>query len=118
MHKFRWIILNIICLSIPYFYAKHKAKKILTSTNNQLKTSDKVEIDIDELLSTLGGKENIVNVSATISTLKVNVKNGLTLNKEQFSKFKINGFMKNKNQIILVFGDNAQAINEQLTRKI
>jgi PTS system glucose-specific IIC component len=80
--------------------------------------STKIDFDIEKLIEALGGKSNILDVSATISTLKVNVKDVTTLSKDSFTKFKINGFMKNANQVILVFGDNAQAISELLITKI
>jgi phosphotransferase system IIB component len=70
------------------------------------------------LINTLGGKRNIVDTSTTISTLKINVRDNSTLTKEKFDKFKITGFLKNTNQVILVFGDNAQAINEKLIKKL
>jgi hypothetical protein len=53
-----------------------------------------------------------------MSTLKINLKNAETLTKEKFAKYKIHGFMKNTNQVILVFGDNAQVINVMLQEKI
>ncbi|MDR2369058.1 MAG: hypothetical protein LBD63_00315 [Mycoplasmataceae bacterium] len=101
-------------LGIPYLYAKHKAKQISNVSNTKLQVSTKFNFDINLLIDTLGGKENIISSSATMSTLKINLKSAQILTKESFSKFKINGFMKNNNQIILVFGDNAQAINDAL----
>jgi phosphotransferase system IIB component len=103
-----------VTLGIPYFYAKQKAKKIANTVNTQLQVSSKVDFDINELIKALGGVENILDSSATISTLKVNVKDATNLNKDSFKEFKINGFMKNANQIILVFGDNSQTINKLL----
>jgi phosphotransferase system IIB component len=79
--------------------------------------SFKIDFDIQVLIKALGGKDNIISSTATISTLKINVKDNSSLNKETFAKFKITGFMKNANQIILVFGDNAQAINNALIQE-
>lgn len=116
MKKIRWVLLNIIGLGIPYIYARNKANKLKNTTNTTLQTSSLIDFDITDLLNALGGKDNIENISTTISTLKVNLKNAQDLSKEQFNKFKINGFMKNQKQIILVFGDNAQAIGNELSK--
>jgi phosphotransferase system IIB component len=77
-----------------------------------------VDFEIDDFIDVLGGKQNIINSSTTVSTLKVNLKDASFLNKESFVKFKITGFMKNANQIILVFGDNAKAIDNILVKKL
>jgi phosphotransferase system IIB component len=83
-----------------------------------LQTSTKIDFNVDELIKVLGGKENIVDTSATISTLKINVKDASQISKDSFVIFNIKGFMKNTNQIILVFGDNSQAINIELKKRL
>ncbi|MDR1991869.1 MAG: hypothetical protein LBP70_04050 [Mycoplasmataceae bacterium] len=118
MRKFKWILLNIITFGILYIYVKHQAKKNNAKINDQLQISDKVDFKLDDLIEDLGGVDNILDSSATMSTLKINLKNAETLTKEKFAKYKIHGFMKNTNQVILVFGDNAQVINVMLQEKI
>jgi phosphotransferase system IIB component len=53
-----------------------------------------------------------------MSTLKVEVKDTTQIFKETFNDFNIKGFMKNTNQIILVFGDNSQAINSEINKRL
>jgi phosphotransferase system IIB component len=53
-----------------------------------------------------------------MSTLKVDVKSTAQIFKETFDEFNIKGFMKNANQIILVFGDNSQAINSEINKRL
>jgi PTS system D-glucosamine-specific IIC component len=83
-----------------------------------LQVSSKIDFNIDDLIKSLGGKDNITNSDATISTLKIEVKNATQIYKESFNDFNVKGFMKNANQIILVFGDNSQAINEELKKHL
>ncbi|MDR0825883.1 MAG: hypothetical protein LBM72_01305 [Mycoplasmataceae bacterium] len=114
MKKGAWIFVNIISFGIPYAYAKHKAKKTADQINDKLITSKHVKFEISDLIQALGNKENITGVSATMSTLKVNVRSSETFTADNFKKFDVKGFMKNADQIILIFGDNANHICEQI----
>jgi phosphotransferase system IIB component len=118
MKKFKWILLNILTLGILYFYAKHKAKGISTNVNSNLVYSTKVNFNINELVDNLGGIDNITDSSSTLSSLKVSVKDTNIVDKSKFIKLGAKGAMVNSNQVIILFGDNSIAIDNQLKQKI
>jgi PTS system D-glucosamine-specific IIC component len=118
MKKLKWILLNIITFGGVYFFAKHKAKKIVHNTNTDLTYSTKVNFDIDELIRGLGGVDNITASSATLSSLKVNIKDNKLISKEQLAKLGAKGVMINNNQVVALFGDNAIMINQSLIERI
>lgn len=117
MKKIKWILLNIFTFGALYFFAKRKAKSIATNVNDNLTYSTKINFNIDELINDLGGIDNITDSNATLSSLKVNVKNISIVNKSKFIKLGAKGAMINNNQVIILFGDNSIAINNELKQK-
>jgi glucose-like phosphotransferase system IIB component len=101
-----------------YFFAKRAAKKTASSTNTNLTYSTKVNFNIDELINGLGGIDNIVASNATLSSLKVNLKDTKLVNKERLMKLGAKGVMTNNNQVVALFGDNAITINQSLIARI
>jgi phosphotransferase system IIB component len=110
--------LNIITFGILYFYAKHKAKQQLTTTNSDLTYSTKINFNIDELVDNLGGLDNVIDCNATISSLKITIKNINAINKDNITKLGAKGIMINNNQVIILFGDNAMTIDKMLKQKL
>ncbi|MDR0985670.1 MAG: DUF4234 domain-containing protein [Mycoplasmataceae bacterium] len=114
--KTSYIFLSIITFGIYPLIVRYKAKKIANTVNNQLTLSSKIDFDINSLINRLGGKDNIIKTSATISTFKVDLKDASNISKETLNKFDIKGFIKNNNQLIIVFGDNANAISSNINK--
>jgi phosphotransferase system IIB component len=101
-----------------YLYAKHKAKQQLTTTNTNLTYATKISFNIDELIDNLGGIDNIIDSSATISSLKIILKNVNVINKDNISKLGAKGIMINNKQVIILFGDIAMTIDKLLKQKL
>ncbi|MDR2823401.1 MAG: hypothetical protein LBV37_02605 [Mycoplasmataceae bacterium] len=110
MKRWKLILLSICTFGIFYLIAHSKAKKLSLQANTEITYSKKVDMNILDLVETLGGKNNIKGISATISTLKIEVENIELINKLRLKQIVNKGVMFNHNQIILVLGDNAITI--------
>jgi hypothetical protein len=84
--------LYIITFGIIYFYFRSKAKKKSSTRNNQIIYTKKIDFDLNNFLSMIGGIENIVSTSSTINTLKIKFKKKITIDKKKINNFKIKGF--------------------------
>jgi phosphotransferase system IIB component len=71
---------------------------------------------MDDFVNALGGKENIISSSNTINALKLELKDGSKVEKDNFNKFEVHGFIKNNNSLTMIIGNNAQAINDELKK--
>jgi phosphotransferase system IIB component len=117
MKKSTYIFLIIITFGIFYFYVRNKAKKT-SEVNTKLKYSNVSTFDINELIQKLGDKTNIISSSFTLSTLKIKVKDIKLINKEEFKNFKFKGLMINNDIVIIICGDNAKMLSEQINQFI
>jgi phosphotransferase system IIB component len=110
MNRFLKYVLYVLTLGILPLYIRHQAKIQADVKRQQLLVSDRVDFDANKLINLFGGKDNITNISNTISTVTLTLKTDNNPNVSLFKKFGIKGHMKNTNQYVLVFGDNAQSI--------
>ncbi|MDR2462024.1 MAG: hypothetical protein LBD05_02360 [Mycoplasmataceae bacterium] len=115
--KKRILFLNIITFGLFHLIASAKAKKKFNG-KNKLNEVGKIPFSIEDFISKLGGIENIISSSATINVLTVIVKNNSNIVKNDFSNFKIKGFMKTGDKIILTIGDIANSINLEIKKRI
>jgi phosphotransferase system IIB component len=90
-----------------------KAKRLLAH-NTSITTSNLVDFDINDLISLLGGKDNITSVSNTISSVSVNLNNSINISKSDYEKFGIHGISKSYNKYTIVFGDHACDIKNKI----
>lgn len=92
-------------------------KKVITNNENvlkKLKTSNKINFDINDLISALGGLENIIDLEASLNSLKVAIKNKANVNQESIKKLGAKGIMLSSNKVSIIFGDNSLAICEAI----
>ena len=78
--------------------------------------SKKYKFNINKFVNDLGGVDNIDSVTATLSSLKLELKDTNLVNPDLKSKYKINGLTKSTKSIILVFGDNSKAICDDINK--
>jgi phosphotransferase system IIB component len=115
MNKTLYIIVSILTFGIYPLIIHSKAKKI-NNVNSNIQVSTKVDIDIPGFIALLGSKDNIVNIDATMSSLKVELKQPITFTNEDKNKFNIHGSLVNGNIYTFIFGDNANAIKEAIIK--
>ena len=114
MNLFTRILLDVITLCIFEIYLHNKAKNVANVKKTELTYSKICKFNINDFINDLGGINNIENVSSTLSSVKVNLKNINLVITDLQKKYKINGITKSKNVLILIFGDNAKTIAENI----
>jgi phosphotransferase system IIB component len=110
MKKSKIIFLSIITFGIYYFIIVNKAKKQSKEVNSNLLYSTKINFDLNEFISFLGGIENIKSVTNTLSSVGFELNEKIALDKQQYKKFNIKGISQSYNKYIIIFGDNSPSI--------
>ncbi|MDR3163606.1 MAG: hypothetical protein LBT77_00840 [Mycoplasmataceae bacterium] len=118
MNKFFKYILYVLSLGILPLYIKHKAKHQIDVKRQEFIVSKEINFDLNLLVNLFGGLNNIANVSSTMSTVAITLKNEIDIEIKYLKKFGIRSYFKKSNQYILVFGDNAQVIANQIKLKL
>ena len=88
---------------------------ILSRRNKGSKVNKQnVQIDTNEWLEALGGRDNIMEKSATGSRLVLKLNNPELIDENRLKELGVSNIMKMSNKITLVFEDQAEAILSQL----
>ena len=118
MNNFVYNFLNIITLGIFSICWKNKAKKVSNKINQELTYEKKYDFNIENFVKDLGGIENFLEVSSTLSTVKISLNDMTKIDSNLKQKYKINGLSKTKNTLFLVFGNNSIAIANDLNKML
>ncbi len=116
--KFKIYLLHICTFGISFFYSKRKAKELINQENKELTLSDKIKIDVSELINLLGSKENIVDCTNTISAVKVFLKDTSIVKVDLIKKMGVKGIMKGKDYISFLFGDFSHLLKDEILKEI
>lgn len=116
MKKITWYY--ILTFGIGYLIAKKKAKKQINSTNTELTVSNDVPFEVLKFFEVIGGKENYISNSATISSIKVEVKNIDLINKEEIKKMGAKGIIVGEKNVTCLFGDYSKKLSEMINKTI
>lgn len=106
--------LNILTFGHLSRKAKKIAKQQAENKNTELKLNSMELPNVNALLSALGNKENIRNVSSTISTITFELNNAEIVNVEQLRKICAKGVVKSNNNITILIGDCATALEQKI----
>ena len=99
--------LNVITFGAINRRAKKKAAAMAESKNNELTLNTVALPDVAALTSALGSGSNIVNVSATISTITFDVKDMNQVNMQLLQTISKKGVIKSPTAVNLLIGDCA-----------
>lgn len=116
MRKSTYILLNIFSLGAFYLYVKIQAKKLENKVNHHLTYSQQYNFDINDLCLDLGGKENISQINSTLSSVNIELRDMKLVNHNLKTKYKIRGVSKTSERLVLLFGDNAKQIANDLKK--
>lgn len=116
MNIFVRVLLDVITLGLFEIYVHSKAKKVSQQVNTELMYSKVYKFNINKFVEDVGGINNITSSTATLSSLRLGLKNVNLVNHDLKSKYKINGLTKSTSSIILVFGDNSKAICDDINK--
>ena len=100
MEWIQYIIILVILIIIALAITKSKSKDF--------------KIEINKLVSSLGGKENIENYEFNKSRFVVTLKDVTLVNKEAIQKMGAQGIVEIENQLKIIIGDNAIELERQI----
>lgn len=102
----------IASFGLIYWITKARAKRLSNKVNTNLTSSQKIDFSIDKIINALGTKNNIKNISSTLSSISVIVDDINKVDEKEFKKAGVQGILKRANKLTLIFGDNAPAIKK------
>ena len=73
-----------------------------------------VRIEMNKLVSFLGGKDNIINVEVNKSRCKVDLKDISLVNKEAIQKLGAKGIVEIDNQLKIILGSEARTLKKYI----
>jgi glucose-like phosphotransferase system IIB component len=71
-------------------------------------------MDVNKLVKCLGGKDNILDSETTMSRFKVTLKDVSIVNKEGIQKLGAKGIVEIDNQLKIILGPNAKALEKYI----
>ncbi|MBQ6280211.1 MAG: hypothetical protein IJK72_02010 [Mycoplasma sp.] len=116
MNIFTRVLFDIFTFGIFEIILHAKAKKVANIKNSELTYSKTYKFNINNFINDLGGIDNIENVSSTLSSVKINLKKINLIIADLQKKYQIKGITKSNNVLILIFGDNAKTIAENIEK--
>lgn len=73
-----------------------------------------IKIEMNKLVASLGGKDNIISYEVNKSRFVVTLKNVELVNKEAIQKMGAKGIVEIDNQLKIILGDNARQLKKQI----
>ncbi len=73
-----------------------------------------IKIEMNKLVASLGGKDNILNYEVNKSRFIVTLKNVELVNKEAIQKMGAKGIVEIDNQLKIILGDSARQLKKQI----
>lgn len=73
-----------------------------------------VRIEMNKLVTYLGGKDNIINVEVNKSRCKVTLKDVSKVNKESIQKLGARGIVEIDNQLKIILGSEARSLKKYI----
>lgn len=73
-----------------------------------------VKVEMNKLVASLGGKENIINYEVNKSRFVVTLKKMEVVNKESIQKLGAKGIVEIDNQLKIILGENARPLKRQI----
>ncbi|MGL5438674.1 MAG: glucose PTS transporter subunit IIA [Metamycoplasmataceae bacterium] len=107
-----WILIKKFDLATPG--RKDNPMTLINKQNyNEAKTKNKDE-RIDEIIKKLGGFNNLVDVSACATRLRVTVNDAESITGDDFVPLGSKGFIKKDNSLQVIFGGEASIISDKI----
>lgn len=100
MNYMHYLILAFVLIIISLIVVKIKRKDF--------------RIEINKLISYLGGKDNIIDSQINLSRLKVSLKDMSLVNKEGIQKLGAKGIVEINNQLKIIFGSNSKQLKKYM----
>ncbi|MDR2636251.1 MAG: hypothetical protein LBB95_00090 [Mycoplasmataceae bacterium] len=114
--KSKTLFLIIFTFGIYYLVAKNKIKK--TQVSSSLSCANEIGINLNKFIDLIGGINNIVSVTSTLSSVSIIFKSAPEVDKTSIKEFHIHGISRSYNKITFVFGDNSSLIANEINNRI
>ncbi|MBR2507028.1 MAG: PTS transporter subunit EIIB [Bacilli bacterium] len=98
-----FVVIILITLIILFLFNRNKTKKIDKTTYS---------ISTNDWLDSLGGKDNILEISSRGSRLTLSLKEISLINETKLKELGVTSLLKMSNKLILVIEENAAKIEE------
>lgn len=113
--KFLFIFLQVITLGLIWIYWKKKKKSF--NNKNELSFSKKTKLDIDKLLKSIGGIENIKTITYTHTKIKIEYFQRNNINTNDIKDINgISGLFINDSFLTIIVGNEAKIITESILK--
>lgn len=100
MEWMQYLLIIVIALIIALAISKSKNKDF--------------KIEVNKLVSNLGGKDNIIDYEFNKSRFVINLKDVTIVNKEAIQKMGAQGIVEIENQLKIIIGENANELKKQI----
>lgn len=100
MQNMQYLLILVILLLIALAISKAMKKDI--------------KIEMNKLVASLGGKDNILNYEVNKSRFVVTLKNIELVNKDAIQKMGAKGIVEIDNQLKIILGDEARQLKKQI----
>lgn len=100
MEWLQYLLIIVVALIIALAISKSKNKDF--------------KIEVNKLVSSLGGKDNIIDYEFNKSRFIVNLKDVTKVNKEAIQKLGAQGIVEIENQLKIIIGENAHELKKQI----
>lgn len=105
--------------AITKFHLMTPGREVENKSENQSKEIPMTEVRlIENIINALGGKDNIKNVNACFSRLRVDVKDASIVNKEDFKNLQNSGVSILGQNVQIIYGNRAVAIKESVLKML
>lgn len=101
----------IATFGIGYLVAKKKAKKIAETVNTELTITKEVPFEVNNIIDAIGGINNYVSNTATLNSIKIEVKDIELINKDKIKKMGAKGTILGDNNVTCLFGDYSKTLS-------
>lgn len=98
-----FVVIILLTLIILFLFNRNKTKKIDKTTYS---------ISTNDWLDSLGGKDNILEISSRGSRLSLSLKEISLINETKLKELGVTSLLKMSNKLILVIEENAAKIEE------
>ncbi|WP_017729328.1 glucose-specific PTS transporter subunit IIBC [Halalkalibacterium ligniniphilum] len=119
-----WLVFPVgLAFAVIYYFGFRFAIKkfnLMTPGREEVKEEETTNVTVGndslpyEVLEALGGKENLTNLDACITRLRVSVKEGGDVDKDRLKRLGASGVMQMGNNIQAIFGPRSDQIKSQI----
>lgn len=113
--KTQYYILLLITFGFFYFYL---TSIIEENKENIIDKTNKLPFKLEDLLKFLGNKENVLSVSNTINSIKLELKDKTLVQKDEIKKIGGTGILSSENKISIIFGNYSEELKNLIELEI